>query len=124
MKHPYNWLYNQLVKALDERQRRKGFMKEYNHKDVNNMILFLRVHKIAEFFYIGTHNPKTQKRFYDYMSGQMFTRQQIIQLALDNNWVSDWLKGGRHPVKRQPVPEKPCKIIRNILNFIKNLWKK
>ena len=124
MKHPYNWLYNQLGDALDERQGRKVCMKKVNHKELNNMILFLRVHRIAEFYYIGLHNSNTRKRFYDYISGKMFTRQQIIQLALDNNWEPNWIKGGRNLQKRQPVLKMPCKVMVNILNFIKNLWKK
>tara|TARA_R100000231_G_C5329677_1_gene165933 strand:- start:2160 stop:2534 length:375 start_codon:yes stop_codon:yes gene_type:complete len=124
MKHPYNWLYNQLGDALDERQGRKVCMKKVNHKELNNMILFLRVHRIAEFYYIGLHNSNTRKRFYDYISGKMFTRQQIIDLALDNHWHKDWIMGGVKPEKRQPVLKMPCKVMNNILNFIKNLWKK
>tara|TARA_R100000808_G_C2155533_1_gene168448 strand:- start:17822 stop:18019 length:198 start_codon:yes stop_codon:yes gene_type:complete len=63
--------------------------KEYKDKDINSMILFLRINKHAEIQYIDNDNNKT---FYDYMSRSTLTRNQLVSAALDKNWKEDWRK--------------------------------
>ena len=73
-------------------------MKEYTDKDINNMILFLRVNRFAEFQYIDNIKPDDDDdggdlRFYDYMTDTHSTRDDVVKLAKENKWTSDWQKG-------------------------------
>tara|TARA_R100001443_G_scaffold4000_3_gene12073 strand:- start:9439 stop:9663 length:225 start_codon:yes stop_codon:yes gene_type:complete len=73
-------------------------MKEYTDKDINNMILFLRVNKFAEFQYIDRIDPDDDDdggdlRFYDYQTDTYCTREDVVKLAKENKWKPDWQKG-------------------------------
>ena len=73
-------------------------MKEYTDKDINNMILFLRVNKFAEFQYIDKIDPDDDDdggdlRFYDYQTDTYCKREDVVKLAEDNKWKPDWQKG-------------------------------
>jgi|TARA_R100000995_G_C3457898_1_gene111552 hypothetical protein len=73
-------------------------MKEYKDKDINNMILFLRVNRFAEFQYIDNITADDDDdggdlRFYDYMSDTHCTRDDVVKLAKENKWKPDWQKG-------------------------------
>ena len=51
-------------------------MKEYTDKEINNMILFLRVNRFAEFQYIDSDSDL---KFYDYMTlGLRYTYHQVF----------------------------------------------
>ena len=65
-------------------------MKEYTDKEINNMILFLRVNRFAEFQYIDS---TSDLKFYDYMTDTHSTRDDIVKLAKENKWTPDWQKG-------------------------------
>ena len=62
---------------------------EYEDKDINNMILYLRINKRAEMQYIDNDNDLN---FYDYMSGKHINRKALIRLALNEGWKLDWQK--------------------------------
>lgn len=65
-------------------------MKEYTDKDINNMILFLRVNRFAEFQYIDCDSDL---KFYDYQTDKHYTRDDIVKIAEENKWKPDWQKG-------------------------------
>ena len=64
---------------------------EYEDKDINSMILFMRVNNIAEFQYIDNDSDL---KFYDYQTDKHYTREDIIELATENNWKKDWSNNG------------------------------
>ena len=73
-------------------------MKKYTDKDINNMILFLRVNRFAEFQYIDKVDPDETDdggdlRFYDYQTDTYCKREDVVKLAEDNKWKPDWQKG-------------------------------
>ena len=63
-------------------------MIEYEDRHINNMILFLRIKRLAEMQYIDNEKNK----FFDYQSNKWFTRQEVITLALENKWEKNWTK--------------------------------
>jgi len=60
-------------------------MKEYTDKQVNSMILFLRVNNIAEMYYLE-NDQDPDRKFYCYRSDSWLTRKQVISTALDSGW--------------------------------------
>ena len=58
-------------------------MKYYKDKELNSMILFLRINKLAEIQYIDIDG---QDKFYDYIRQSSLTRKEVIEYALDNDW--------------------------------------
>ena len=81
---------------------------DYNDKEINSMILFLRLNRIAEIQYIDRQitreavsnpfmdSPLEQDKetgdltFFDYMSGSHITETQLIASALESGWKKDW----------------------------------
>ena len=63
-------------------------MIEYEDRHINNMILFLRINRLAEMQYIDNEKNK----FFDYQSNKWFTSQEVITLALENKWEKNWTK--------------------------------
>lgn len=60
-------------------------MKEYTDKQINSMILFLRVNNIAEMYYLeNDQNP--DRKFYDYRTNSWLTRSQVISAAIQSGW--------------------------------------
>lgn len=66
-------------------------MNKHEDKTINNMILFLRINNIAEFQYIES---TSDYKFFDYQTRKKHTREEIIQLAKENQWHKDWGKNG------------------------------
>ena len=75
-------------------------MKEYTDKEINSMILYLRINKVAEIQYIdrqvvesnGKQNDSGDLTFYDYMSASHLTKEQLISAAIESGWKEDWKK--------------------------------
>ena len=77
---------------------------EYNDKQINSMILFLRLNRIAEIQYIDRQittgvvdgivyeddKETGDLTFFDYMSGSHITKTQLIASALESGWKKDW----------------------------------
>ena len=74
--------------------------KEYTDKQINSMILFLRVNNIAEMYYLDktkdygkNYLPTTDDSqdkgdyiFFDYKSGSHLSKSQVIALAIETKW--------------------------------------
>ena len=60
-----------------------------NDKEINNMILFMRIKNVAEFQYIDSDSDL---KFYDYKTDKHYTREDIVEIAIKNNWKKDWTK--------------------------------
>tara|TARA_R100000353_G_scaffold88133_2_gene65424 strand:+ start:90 stop:353 length:264 start_codon:yes stop_codon:yes gene_type:complete len=85
-------------------------MKEYSDKQINSMILYLRINRVAEIQYIdrqitteAVSNPFMDSAleqdkdsgdltFYDYMSASHLTKDQLISAAIESGWKEDWKK--------------------------------
>ena len=72
---------------------------DYNDKEINSMILFLRLNRIAEIQYIdrqidekNRHIDSGDLTFYDYMSASHLTKNQLISAAIESGWKEDWKK--------------------------------
>lgn len=77
---------------------------DYNDKQINSMILFLRLNRIAEIQYIDRQittgvvdgavyeddKETGDLTFFDYMSGSHITKTQLISSALESGWKKDW----------------------------------
>ena len=70
---------------------------DYNDKEINSMILFLRLNRIAEIQYIdrqidekNRHIDSGDLTFFDYMSSSHITKTQLIASALESGWKKDW----------------------------------
>tara|TARA_R100000353_G_scaffold155090_1_gene113890 strand:- start:16537 stop:16728 length:192 start_codon:yes stop_codon:yes gene_type:complete len=61
-------------------------MTEYKDKDINSMILYLRINRVAEMQYVDNRKDK----FFDYMSDKWITRDDVIKLALKHKWKENW----------------------------------
>jgi len=71
---------------VDECEQCEGKeMKEYTDKQINSMILFLRVNNIAEMYYLE-NDQDPDRKFYCYRSDSWLTRKQVISTALDSGW--------------------------------------
>ena len=67
-------------------------MLEYSDKEINSMILYLRINRIAEIQYIDRHEGTPFLTFYDYMSASHLTKEQLISAAIESGWKEDWKK--------------------------------
>jgi len=75
-------------------------MKKYTDKQINSMILYLRINKIAQIQYIdrqaidsnGKQIDSGDLTFYDYMSASHLTKEQLISAAIDSGWKENWKK--------------------------------
>jgi len=82
------------------RKIKGGLMKEYTDKQINSMILYLRINKVAEIQYIdrqaidsnGKQIDSGDLTFYDYMSASHLTKEQLISAAIDSGWKENWKK--------------------------------
>lgn len=62
-----------------------GKMKEYTDKQINSMILHLRLNNVAEMYYIENEDGSS-RNFFDYRTSTHLTREQVISLALETKW--------------------------------------
>lgn len=83
-------------------------MKEYTDKQINSMILFLRVNNIAEMYYLDkskdygdnylstTDDSQDQGDyvFFDYKSGSHLSRDMVISTSISEGWKEDWKTTG------------------------------
>ena len=74
-------------------------MNEYTDKQINSMILYLRINRVAEIQYIdrqidekNRHIDSGDLTFYDYMSASHLTKNQLISAAIESGWKEDWKK--------------------------------
>tara|TARA_Y100001938_G_C8059346_1_gene416270 strand:- start:1311 stop:1544 length:234 start_codon:yes stop_codon:yes gene_type:complete len=75
-------------------------MKIISDKQINSMILYLRINKVAEIQYIdrqivesnGKQIDSGDLTFYDYMSASHLTKDQLISAAIESGWKEDWKK--------------------------------
>jgi predicted DNA-binding ArsR family transcriptional regulator len=76
--------------------------KKYSDRQINSMITFLRVKKIAEVQYIDRQfvdGVKEMQRsidsgdytLYDYISNSHITLSQVISSAIEKGWKEDWV---------------------------------
>ena len=65
-------------------------MKEYTDKQINSMILHLRLKDIAEIYYLEKEEPytyaKLDKGFYDYKTDSWISREMLISSAIETGW--------------------------------------
>ena len=73
-------------------------MKEYTDKQINSMILHLRLKDIAEIYYLEQKDPyyleqkdpysytKLDKGFYDYKTDSWISREMLISSAIETGW--------------------------------------
>lgn len=59
--------------------------KEYTDKQINSMILHLRLNNIAEMYYIENQDDSSRD-FYDYRTDTFLEKNQVISLALETKW--------------------------------------
>ena len=60
-------------------------MKEYSDKQINSMILHLRLNNVAEMYYIE-NKDYSQRNFFDYRTQSYLSKEQVISLALETSW--------------------------------------
>jgi|5B_taG_2_1085324.scaffolds.fasta_scaffold380610_2 hypothetical protein len=60
-------------------------MKEYSDKQINSMILHLRLNNVAEMYYIENKDD-SQRNFFDYRTQSYLEKSQIISLAIETGW--------------------------------------
>ena len=65
-------------------------MKEYTDKQINSMILHLRLNNIAEIYYLDIKDPETRtthdRGFYDYRTNSWISRKELIASAIETDW--------------------------------------
>jgi len=61
--------------------------KKYTDKQINSMILHLRLNDIAEMYYLENED-NSDRNFFDYRTQTYITREQVISLALETKWES------------------------------------
>ena len=65
-------------------------MKEYTDKQINSMILHLRLKEIAEIYYLEQKDPYTHRKldrgFYDYKTNSWISREMLISSAIETGW--------------------------------------
>ena len=62
--------------------------KEYTDKQINSMILFLRVNDIAEMYYLDKSNSNMCP-FFDYKSGSYLSKSMVISTAISEGWIEN-----------------------------------
>jgi hypothetical protein len=60
-------------------------MKEYTDKQINSMILHLRLNNVAEMYYIENQDD-SQRNFFCYRSQSYLTKEQVVSLAIETGW--------------------------------------
>ena len=71
--------------------------KDWTNRQINSMITYLRVKKIAEIQYIEIHGNVMEHwetgeyTLYDYMSNSRLMLSQGISAAIDSGWKEDWV---------------------------------
>ncbi len=60
-------------------------MKEYTDKQINSMILHLRLNNVAEMYYLENED-NSDRNFFDYRSQSYLEKSQLIALAIDTGW--------------------------------------
>ena len=61
--------------------------KKYTDKQINSMILHLRLNDIAEMYYLENED-NSDRNFFDYRTQTYITREQVISLALETKGES------------------------------------
>jgi len=59
--------------------------KEYTDKQINSMILHLRLNNVAEMYYLENEDG-SDRNFFDYCSQSYLEKSQVIALAIDTGW--------------------------------------
>ena len=59
--------------------------KEYTDKQINSMILHLRLNNIAEMYYLDNQDD-SDRNFFDYRTQTYLTKSQVISLAIETKW--------------------------------------
>jgi len=59
--------------------------KEYTDKQINSMILHLRLNNVAEMYYIENQDD-SDRNFFCYRSQTYLTKSQVISLAIETGW--------------------------------------
>jgi hypothetical protein len=71
--------------------------KDWTNRQINSMITYLRVHKIAEIQFIEIngnvmeHWETGEYTLYDYMRNSRVLLSQVISSAIDSGWTEDWV---------------------------------
>jgi len=60
-------------------------MKEYTDKQINSMILHLRLNNVAEMYYLENEDG-SDRNFFDYCSQSYLEKSQVVALAIDTGW--------------------------------------
>jgi hypothetical protein len=65
-------------------------MKEYTDKQINSMILHLKLKNIAEIQYLEQQDLRTlakfDKSFYDFKTSSWISREMVISSAIETGW--------------------------------------
>jgi len=89
-------------------------IKEYTDKQINSMILFLRVNRVAEMYYLDKSKDygKYYKKptddsqdmgdyiFFDYQSDSHLSLKQVISTAISEGWKENWTTKGENNNER------------------------
>ena len=85
--------------------------KEYTDKQINSMILFLRVNEVAEMYYLDKSKDYGEEyykptiddsqdmgdlTFYDYQSDSHLSLKQVISTAISEGWKENWTTKGEN----------------------------
>jgi len=62
-----------------------GKMKEYTDKQINSMILHLRLNNVAEMYYLENED-NSDRNFFDYRSQSYLEKSQVTALAIETGW--------------------------------------
>ena len=65
-------------------------MIEYTDKQINSMILHLRLKDVAEIYYLDIKDQETRtthdRGFYDYKTNSWISREMVISSAIETGW--------------------------------------
>ena len=59
--------------------------KEYTDKQINSMILHLRLNNVAEMYYLENEDG-SDRNFFDYRSQSYLEKSQVTALAIETGW--------------------------------------
>jgi len=59
--------------------------KEYTDKQINSMILHLRLNNVAEMYYLENED-NSDRNFFDYRSQSYLEKSQVTALAIETGW--------------------------------------
>ena len=75
---------------MDKKENIERINNNYNeqvdNRTLNNMILYLRINRVAEFQYVDNSSA----RLFDFISKKKYTREEVITLALKHKWTKKW----------------------------------